>query len=117
MREGYSLIAVREDKTIRDAFRGFCKRCGMTLSGTVHLLVHKVIAERQIPFSIVTHNLPATDTEPQMIMFNIGIDANLKQEFKEVCDTLGMSMARMIKLYMWQCITLGKIPFEYPFNE
>ena len=45
-------ISVRIDKTTRDRFNTICREIGITPSAAISIFVHRVLADRAIPFSV-----------------------------------------------------------------
>lgn len=104
-------ISVRIEREMKESFEIFCNRCGLTLSGAVNLMVTKAIDTKAIPFEVAM-------CEPigayqggvaQEYRFNVRIEEKNRDAFKEVCDSVGISMSRIIKLYMLHCLSNGKI--------
>ncbi|MBQ6704965.1 MAG: type II toxin-antitoxin system RelB/DinJ family antitoxin [Opitutales bacterium] len=45
-------ISVRIDKEIRDGFGAVCREIGITPSAAISIFVHRMLADRAIPFAV-----------------------------------------------------------------
>ena len=106
-------VGVRVEVELKESFDIFCERCGMTVSGAVNLMVKKAIDTQTIPFEIsVCEPIGAYQGGAvQEKRINVRIEDEYREAFKAVCDSVGISMSRIIKLYMLRCLSMGKIPF------
>ena len=107
-------LSIRLNKNVKDEFETFCDSCGMTVSGAINLLVKKTIEERKIPFQISTMNEPIgayEGGEPQTLRTSVRIDKRQREQFAEVCQSVGVPMSRLVKMFMLNCLNTGKVPF------
>ena len=106
-------VGVRVDRELKESFGVFCKKCGLTVSGAVNIMVKKAIDTKTIPFEVsVCEPIGAYQGgEVQDMRISVRIEEEYKEAFMAVCDTIGISMSRIIKMYMLRCLSNGKIPF------
>lgn len=106
-------IGVRVERELKENFEIFCEKCGMTVSGAINIMVKKAIETKSIPFEVAI-------CEPmgvyqggveQDMRFSVRIEKRHRDAFRDVCNSIGIPMARIIKLYMLRCLSCGKIPF------
>lgn len=107
-------MSIRLDETLKNTFEVFCKNCGMTLSGAVNMLVKQTIRENKIPFCITS--APEVlgfyeGGERQVGRASIRIDKESRTEFSKVCDNIDISMSRLVKMFMANCLNTGTMPF------
>ncbi len=104
-------INIRAERELKEQFVDFCEKCGMTKNGAVNLMIAKAIELKSIPFEIAVCD-PIGVGASKDYRFNVRVDLKTKEAFKEICDTMGISMGRVIKMYMLQCLSNGKILIE-----
>lgn len=51
-----------------------------------------------------------------MAIINIMIEENLKNEFEEVCDSMGITMGEAFEIFAREVVKEGKIPFDVEKN-
>lgn len=107
-------MAIRINEKLKNDFKDFCDRSGMTVSGAVKLLVYNTINKQQIPFQVVAadngeiYSLGGTKYEKRT---TIRIGRELNEGFTKVCETIGVSRSGIIKMFMVNCVVAGKLPF------
>ena len=107
-------VFVRIEQGLKDEFNAFCSNCGMTVSGAVHLLVKNTINKKQIPFEVISSNSVKGKYEgglKQDATLVVRLDEEVKEEFTRICDTIGVNMSLIIKMFMVNCINTGRMPF------
>lgn len=111
-------ITIRCEEGLKKSFETFCADCGMTVSGAVGLLVRNAIKEQRIPFAVDSSASLRVGGfyeggSKQSVAFNVRVDKEIREEFKMVCEkVIGMSMSRLIKVFMLHCVKNGKLPFS-----
>ena len=95
------LIQFRVEENIKIRFEEFCRNVGFTPSTAISLMIKKSIAEKVLPFSLTVKGIPLKSDES--VRMNVCVTQSDKEEFKKVCDSLGITMSMAIKLYMAQC--------------
>lgn len=107
-------MPLRIDGNLEANFDAFCANVGMTANGAVTLLMRKTVEKKEIPFK-VTANVQVKSAyeggNPQTLRRSIRVDTGLKKKFKETCKDVGISMSRLIKMFMCYCINTGNLPF------
>ena len=108
-------VNVRLDENLKRNFEAFCDDCEMTVSGAVNLLVRNTIKRRKIPFQVRTKATEAKGIheggEKQNVRISVRIDKENREEFKIVCEEIGIPVSRIIKVFMMYCVKNGKLPF------
>lgn len=110
-------LTVRMDKGLKADFEKFCGSCGMSVSAAIKLLIAEVIKTQSIPFPIV----PTSNSRPismveggeyNNVSINIRLSVEMRDAFDETCKKIsGIPKARIIKMFMVQCLDTGKMPF------
>ena len=52
------------------------------------------------------------DIKSSIVDINIQMDSDLKQEFKEFCEDVGMPMSTAINIFVRKCLRENKFPFD-----
>ena len=103
-------LQVRVDRKLKEDFAAFCKGAGLTVSGAIHLLMSESIRQNKLPFQVQLIDYNLSGSSDSTIM-GIKVAEENKKAFSTVCDSLGLTMAAVIKMYMARCIADGKLPF------
>lgn len=107
-------VSIRLNEDMKSAFENFCESCGLTVSGAVTLLVKNTIRKKGIPFRVIASPQVVgfyEGGEKQGMRYSIRIDEDSRERFSDVCDNAGVSMSRMIKMFMAHCLNTGRFPF------
>lgn len=54
----------------------------------------------------------AKNDQPQQITISLRMDADLKKQFEEFCEDVGMTMTTAITIFAKKTVRENKIPFE-----
>ena len=52
-----------------------------------------------------------------MVNVNIRMDDNLKEQFSDFCDNIGLSMSSLFNVFAKKVVKEKKVPFELTYNE
>ena len=52
------------------------------------------------------------DTQSSIVVINVQMDSDLKQEFKEFCEDVVMPMSTAINIFVRKCLRENQFPFD-----
>lgn len=104
-------LSLKIEAQLKDDFYNFCKRSGISASAAVNQLAVKSFETDSIPFVIKALNYDLKrDGNSKRI--SVRMKPELRQGFSEICTKKGIPMSTVIKIFMMQCIELGRFPFN-----
>lgn len=104
-------LSVRLQPQLKEDFREFCDKSGISVNAAVNQLALKSIEKGSIPFTVhvLDYDLKK-NSKTQRIC--IRMKPELRNGFSEVCSKTGISMGTVVKIFMLQCIDEKKFPFD-----
>lgn len=104
-------LSIRIDSELKEDFNVFCRKSGISVNAAVNQLAAKCIEKDSIPFSIKTVKYtPKRCGETSRICIRMRKD--LRQGFSKICSKMGIPMSMLAKIFMLQCIDIGRFPFD-----
>ena len=110
-------LGMRINGTLKDKFWDFCLQSGLSISAAVCMFAKKSVAEGTLPIEIITPEndelLKKMEREGGIAdkRVSIRMDADLRSQFSDICEEVGISMSTALKIFMVQCVDKGKMPF------
>lgn len=113
-------MTIRLERDLHEKFAAFCANCEMTVSGAVNLLVKNTINEQKLPFQVggdlEIEKAKKGEGKPSF-RINVRIDKESRAAFADVCDKIGVSSGRAVKMFMKSCINTGTLPLWATHGE
>lgn len=103
-------LCIRIDRKLKDDFAEFCSKSGISMSAAVNQLVVASKKEGAIPFTVRVVEYE-TNMPKELTRASIRVKPSLRQDFMGICDRIGIPMSTVVKMFMMQCLELGRFPF------
>ena len=108
-----SRFAFRINKTLKYNFDEFCKNTGLSSSTAINIFVRRSIDTNTIPFAIETKNLLNLQSKEEMnSQINVRMEPDAREQFKKICEKIGIPMSVVVKMFMVSCIENNSFPFD-----
>lgn len=107
-------MMLRVDTKLKSDFEAFCNSCEMTVSTAINLLIQETLFTGKIPFQIKVPKSQIADEQGgplQEVRMSVRMEKKTREQFKEICNNMGLPMSRITKMYMANCVQNGYIPF------
>lgn len=107
-------MSLRMDEALKKDFEVFCGSIGLTVSGAVVLLANETIKQGKIPFNVLAFDeirgvVNGHDRQSKRMSVRIG--DNVKKDFSEICDQIGIPMSTIVRMFMIHCVNKKTLPF------
>lgn len=107
-------LGIRINNELKREFIEFCNSKQVSQASVLHYFMKKSVEIGKLPFTkdeiYMLESKSSNGSNVTKVSLRIK-DMEVKEKFKKLCASYGLSMAGAVKLFFRKCISTGNLPF------